>query len=214
MERNTDTISPAALEQALDRLPLSRVHWRVFFLCILMSFLDGFDLQMLALAVPLMSKEYGLPSEAFGPPLAAAIAGLGVGSMIFGAMGDRFGRRRMIVVAAPVIGFCTLGVLTAEAPGQLMVWRFLAGLGFGMVVPNALALVADFMPRHHRVFGMTCLMAGISVGAMAAGLVAPFLAGLAGWHGMFLGSGLIDQSQKITVAARATAEKKAFGHRS
>src|SRR5438046_10756957 len=77
----------------IDDRPLSAFQIRVICLCALVIGLDGFDAQALGFVAPALSKELHLAPGALGPVFGASLFGVMVGSLLFGALADYFGRK-------------------------------------------------------------------------------------------------------------------------
>jgi AAHS family 4-hydroxybenzoate transporter-like MFS transporter len=188
-------LAPTTLEQEVsDRLDagaIGGVQFRILGLCLLLAVLDGYDLASMGLAVPLMARDWGIAPGEFGAPLAAVWIGVAAGSMLLGWLGDRIGRKPVVVASAFAVGVLSLAVISSHNITILTVWRFLLGMAFGAGLPNIFALVADVVPSRRRMFCITLLTAATSIGGIAGGLAAPALSGLFGWEGIFLAGGLI-----------------------
>lgn len=178
------------IDEGIDESPLTRTHYMVFFLCFLLFLCYGYCLQALALAVPLLATEWQLPADGFGIALTAAVAGLGVMSIVAGSLGDRFGRRPFLILAALLIGIGCLGSAFSTGLTSLTLWRLLCGLGLGLSLPNGMALIADFVPTRRRVVAMTLLSGGVAIGTIIAGLLAPALIAAGGWKLLFIVGGI------------------------
>src|SRR5580698_143975 len=126
--------------------PLSALQIRIFLLCALIVLLDGYDLQAMGLAVPALSRQWHLAPSAFTIAQSASLLGLGLGSAFIAPLGDRLGRRPLLLGGMGIILITSLGATTASAPWQLAVWRFLVGLGLGVCQSNASALTAEYAP--------------------------------------------------------------------
>src|ERR1700760_2421669 len=124
--------------------PLSALQFRVFLLCALIVLLDGYDLQVMGLAVPALSKAWQLAPNVFTLAQTASIVGLGIGSAFIAPCGDRLGRRPLLLGGLALILVTCLGAATATGPGQLAAWRLLVGLGLGVGQSNASALTAEY----------------------------------------------------------------------
>jgi len=152
---------------------------------------DGFDLNAMPLAVPHLIGEYDLEASSFSSVFAAVLIGLGAGAVLFGPMGDRLGRRVMIVVPCFAIGVATLITATATTITTFLVWRFVTGLALGACLPNVSALSAELAPPGKRATVMALVSAGIAVGAMSAGVLAPEIVAAGGWRGLFIVPGVL-----------------------
>lgn len=163
----------------------------VFLLCSLTVFLDGFDVQAMALAVPALSQSWRLPPPAFSSALATGILGLGVGAAFIAPFGDRFGRRPVLIACTALLGLSSLATITATSVTALASLRFLTGIALGACQGNATALMADFAPPARRAWLLTLMGCNVAIGALAAGFFAPWLIGGLGWQGLFIVGGIL-----------------------
>lgn len=101
--------------------------------------------------------------------------GWATGGMIFGSVGDRFGRARTLTLTVLLYSFCT--GLSAFSVGWIdfAVYRFLTGLGVGGVFGLAVTLVADTLPPRSRTGALGMLQALSAVGNIGAGLAYLFV---------------------------------------
>ncbi|HEX2128151.1 MAG TPA: MFS transporter [Solirubrobacterales bacterium] len=103
-----------------------------------------------------------------------------------GKLGDRLGRRPVLVVGLLAFALASLGAALAPNLGLLIVFRILQAVTGGLVFPNALALIRDVMPESRR--GASFGMLGAAIGFAAA--VGPALGGallaLGSWRAIFL----------------------------
>jgi AAHS family 4-hydroxybenzoate transporter-like MFS transporter len=150
---------------------------------------DGFDNQLLAIALlPLMS-EWGVPRAAFASILASGMVGMMVGGAIGGLVGDRIGRRGALIGSVALFGALTALVSVVDDLATLGVLRFLTGIGLGGAMPNSAALASEYVPARQRAFAVTLTIMCISVGGTLAGLVGAQLLPLVGWRVLFLVGG-------------------------
>jgi len=174
----------------LDEQPMSPLQISVVVLCGLTIFLDGYDIQVMALAVPSLSREWGRPPSDFGWALSAAMIGLSVGSAGLAHLGDRWGRRTAVIAAMVLVGVTTACTALATSPGQFIIWRFLTGVGLGVCVPNLNAWTSEYAPVRRRSLAVVSMNAAIALGAFSAGFLAPPVIHLSGWRGIFLVGGI------------------------
>lgn len=169
---------------------MSKFQLKVIILCGIIAALDGFDTQSIAFVAPVISQEWGLESSAFGPIFGLGLLGMMIGSMLFGPLADRFGRKSMIVICLIIIGTFSLLTVSAASVTSLMVLRFLTGLGLGGAIPNILALTAEYSPK--RVFNttVTVMFCGFPLGAVIGGLTMSRIIPVYGWETVFYVGGL------------------------
>jgi MFS transporter, AAHS family, 4-hydroxybenzoate transporter len=192
-----------------ERLPL----WPIL-LCALAVFFDGYEAQMLAMAVPLLAKHLDVAPTAFAVASSASLLGMAVGALALAPLSDRFGRKPLLLTSLLLFGGGTLAALTIRSPGELAAWRLLAGCGLGAAVPVTIAMVSDWAPPARRVRVVTVMAMGFPVGASSAGLIAPLLTKPWGWQGLFVYGGVAPLVLAALIAAtvrepaRSVAQEK------
>jgi len=165
-------------------------------LIIVVSFLvilvDGFDITVIALAIPHLIRAWGVQDpSAFSWVLSASLAGMLFGAPLIGHFGDRHGRKTAIVVCYAIFGVFTLCAAWATSINQLLVLRFLAGIGIGGLLPNIVALNAEFAPRRLQAAAVSVSFAGITIGGSLPGPVAAYLVPSHGWQILFYLGGIV-----------------------
>jgi MFS transporter, AAHS family, 4-hydroxybenzoate transporter len=158
---------------------------RTIALCALASLLDGYDIQALGLSIPGMAKDFGMAPTALTFAVTASLIGMALGAITLGPLGDRFGRKPMLIAFLMLIGVTTLGAITATGPVTLAIWRFGSGLGMGAIIPVAIAIVAEAAPEKSRTALITMMIACSPIGSFVAGFAAPLIEPNFGWRGIF-----------------------------
>ncbi|MEP9321034.1 MFS transporter [Pseudomonas sp. LABIM340] len=179
------------IPDVIDHAALSSFQWRVFVLCFLVAIFDGFDTQAIAYTGPAIIETLQLSTGGLAPILSAGIVGMALGAMALGLFGDRFGRRPTVMGAVALFALATLATAFASSAEQILVLRFLAGLGMGGATPVLLALASEYGPARLRGAIVTGILLGLPAGAMLGGLLAAQLMPLIGWQGIFLAGGLL-----------------------
>jgi MFS transporter, AAHS family, 4-hydroxybenzoate transporter len=172
--------------QRVGRFAWNLLGW--MFLCML---IDGFDFAGISFVIPAMAREWHVEVGSFGSVLGIGVFGLMVGSIIFGWLGDRIGRKRTIILGCWLFGGFTLASIWAPSVIVLMWLRFLSGVGLYAAVPNAIVLVSEFAPRRLRATWVVLMFTGFTVGAVMAGLAAASLIPHFGWQAMFVVGGVL-----------------------
>lgn len=179
------------ISRLVDTTRLRPFHLWLAFWCLLAMMADGFDLLNASIAGPALIKQWGISRASLGPVFSASLVGFFVGAPFFGYMGDRFGRRVAIIFSLFFIGVTTLACAWATELQQLLWLRFLSGLGLGGVLPNVIALNAEFTPKRLRATMMVVMSMGISLGAAVPGIVGVTLMPTYGWPVIFVVGGII-----------------------
>src|SRR6201994_4985647 len=111
-----ETVS--ATETALENQRIGGLQLRVAALCTLVQICDGYDLNSVAWAVPSLIREWHLPPSMFTIAFMWSSIGIMVGALIAGPIGDRHGRRPLLIAALTIFG---LASLLSAAAGSLPV---------------------------------------------------------------------------------------------
>jgi AAHS family 4-hydroxybenzoate transporter-like MFS transporter len=162
----------------------------VYVLCGLCLIMDGFDVQSWGYVAPSLFAEWGIPS-AVGRVASFTLTGVLIGSLLLSMLADKIGRRPVLIGAT--LYFSALTLITARVTSleQLLIVRFIAGLGLGAIMPNAVALVGEYSPRRSRVMAMLVVSNGFTIGAALAGFIATYLIPRFGWRSVFYFGGTV-----------------------
>jgi AAHS family 4-hydroxybenzoate transporter-like MFS transporter len=196
------------LAAVIDRSRMGRVQILVTALCAAALFIDGYDIQVMALAVPALAKGWSLPPASFGLALSAVVIGISVGSGLIGPLGDRFGRRTMLLWTMVAIGIATACTALAASPNQFVAWRLLTGLALGAGIPSCAAMTSEYAPLSQRSFVMGLMNVTSPIGAFCAGFIAPPVLEAFGWRGTFLIGGAAPLLIAVVVALTAPESLK------
>jgi AAHS family 4-hydroxybenzoate transporter-like MFS transporter len=152
---------------------------------------DGYGIFAAAFAAPELVKEWHVAPSALGPFLTASVVGLLFGAPLLGYFGDRFGRKKAIILGTLIFAGFTLLATPATSLHQLMVLRFVVGLGLGGVIPNVIALNAEFAPKRLRAAFIIITQFGIPAGQALGGMVSGLWVPAHGWRVLFLLGGVV-----------------------
>ncbi|WP_454838138.1 MFS transporter [Pseudomonas mohnii] len=180
-----------SIPELIDSTRFSAFQWRVFGLCFVVAILDGFDTQAIAFTGPSIIQAFGLGAGALAPILTAGIVGMVLGAMALGLMGDKFGRRPTIIGSVALFGIASLATAFAQTMEQILVLRFIAGLGMGGATPVVLSLAAEYGSAKRRGTIMTTVLLGLPAGAILGGLLAAKMLPSIGWQGIFAVGGIV-----------------------
>ena len=175
----------------MDDSPFTALHWRAFVLCMACLVMDGFDVQALGYTAPSIVREWGVPNAALGPVFAAANFGVLLGALLISMLADRIGRRPVIVTAALAVGVLTLLTARVTSVPQLLIMRFLTGIGLGTIVSNASSLVGEYGSKRMRARLIMYSGVGFTGGAAFGGFVATALMPAYGWQSVFYFGGAV-----------------------
>ncbi|MGO9571659.1 MAG: MFS transporter [Desulfomonilaceae bacterium] len=179
-----------SVREVFDTTPFTSYQIGICSLCFLVVFLDGFDLTMIGVALPKIAETLKTSPAALGLAVSAGLVGPLVGAIILGMLADRWGRKLMLLISALIFGVFTLVTAWITSVEQLALFRFLAGVGLGGAIPNALAFGCEYAPSRMRATLTTTMWAGMAVGALIMGLSAAYLIPHYGWQSLFIVGGI------------------------
>jgi putative MFS transporter len=206
---NYGTITPP------EDIPLTRYHWVQILLVGVALIIDVMKAASLGFVTPGMRVEYGLNGPQIAVLPVVALMGTTVGSFIWGALADIYGRRASILLAAVMfVGTSICGAMPSFEWNIFMC--FLMGLAAGGMLPVANALLAEILPTKHRGWCLV-LLGGIGTvgGYYATSELSAILQPWFGWRIMWLlgfptGLILIGLSPLLPESARFLLEKGRF----
>jgi len=179
------------VQSFINQQPLSRYQWRVVLLCFLIVFLDGLDTAAMGFIAPALSQEWGIDRASLGPVMSAALIGMVFGALGSGPLADRFGRKGVLVGAVLVFGGFSLASAYATNVDQLLVLRFLTGLGLGAGMPNATTLLSEYTPERLKSLLVTSMFCGFNLGMAGGGFISAKMIPAYGWHSLLVVGGVL-----------------------
>jgi AAHS family 4-hydroxybenzoate transporter-like MFS transporter len=176
-------------------------QWGVLAMVLAALVIDGIDTQLLALVAPLIMAEWGVDKASFGAAMSAALFGMAIGAGAGGWLGDRLGRKAVLVGATVLFGCGTVAVGVAGSLPVLVALRLASGLGFGALAPNGAALVSEWLPMRVRPRAMALLSITIPLGGLIGGSAVLTLLPALGWRGCFMlcGAGTLAMAAAMLV---------------
>jgi MFS transporter, putative metabolite:H+ symporter len=197
--------TPGDIAARLDRLPASRTVWRIILLISLGSVFEFYDLFFTAYTAPgmiqtglftpqslgIFASLKSIQVAGFGTFVFSTFAGLWVGVVALGHAADRFGRKSVFTGSLMWYMTCT-AIMAFQQTGQLLnLWRFIAGVGFGVQLVTIDTYIVELMPRklRGRAFSLNQFISFciVPVVALLAWLLVPLKPfGFDGWRWVVL----------------------------
>lgn len=172
----------------LDKLatqPMRPFQNRIVVLCIILAFVDGFEVLVAAFTASAVSKAFGLDPVQIGYFLSAGTFGMGVGAIVISPLADRLGRRKHILLCLALIAVGMGGSALASSFTMLLVARAFAGLWIGALIPSLNILVSEYSSDEKRGQVMGLYGIGLPAGAASGGFITTFLIQAWGWRAPF-----------------------------
>lgn len=188
------------VSSVIDERKLGRFHVVLLIATFLTVLVDGYDISAAAFAAPALAKEWHLQRAQLGPLFSAGLFSGLFGPMIFGYIADKFGRKIATVIAVAFFGVFTLGTVWAQSLTELIVLRFIAGIGIAAVLSLVTALNNEFAPRRYRATMFILMFCGTTFGGGLGGFVVGQLMPTHGWQILFWIGGLVPLGVAVLLA--------------
>jgi len=182
---------PVNVTQVIDEGRFSAFQWQVAIWCGILATLDGFDNGAIGFVVPVIAPLWHVSPPDFKEVFAAGLFGLMIGALASGPIADRVGRKKVILVSTLIFGGFALATVWAQSLGQLYLLRFITGLGVGGLMPNAIALTAEYAPRRIRNTVTAIMFLGFALGAGGGGFVGASVIPSYCWQALFVIGGTV-----------------------
>ena len=169
-----------------DGVPLNRAHWTLALVLVAALAVDVMKPATLGFVMPGMTAEYAISRESGAFLVLVALTGTTLGSVIWGRIGDSFGRRAAILLSALMfMGTAICGAMPSF--GWNLAMCFLMGASAGGLLPIAFTLMAETIPAAHRGWLLVALGGiGTSAGYLLAAGAAALLEPLFSWRVLWL----------------------------
>jgi AAHS family 4-hydroxybenzoate transporter-like MFS transporter len=189
-EVGMEAVTSSSAEAALENQRIGGLQIRVAMLCGLVQVCDGYDLNAIAWAVPSLIKAWQLPPPAFTIAFLWSSIGIMVGALSAGPIGDRFGRKPLLLASLTIFGVASLLSAFAGSLGVLSLLRFFTGLGIGGGFSGAASLTGDYTPQRRRALMIMASFTGAPLGGFVGGQIVALLLPYFGWQAIFILGGI------------------------
>lgn len=179
------TARPFDVSAFLDREAIGLHRLFIFGLCTLVMVVDGYDVFVVGYVVPALAKSFGVSPHEITSVFVLQTIALGLGAYAVAPFADWIGRRKLVLICTALFGLLTILCTRATSVAELSMYRFMASLFFGGVVPNLVAIASEYGAQRHRANLVMILFIGYTVGAGGGGYLAALVVSHYGWQGAF-----------------------------
>lgn len=169
----------------IDDSKFNRFHASLLFWCGLIIVFDGFDLVIYGSVLPMLMEEWSLNAKQAGTLGSVALLGMMIGALIFGPLADKLGRKMVVLLCVALFSLFTGLNGLSSGPVEFGIYRFIAGLGLGGVMPNTVALITEYSPRSLKSTLVSIMFSGYAIGGVMAAGLAILMLGQFGWRSVF-----------------------------
>ena len=181
--------SPTDIAEIIENQKLTWFVVSLVLVSWVVTFFDGFDMNVIAFVAPDISASLHLSRVMMGKVFSAGLLGTMIGGFIFGYVGDRIGRRPSVIFATVSFGILTLALANVVGYKSLLALRLADGIAIGGLLPLCWALNIEYVPRRYRSTVVTLIMLGYTFGNSFGGPLTIWLTPHYGWRSVFIFGG-------------------------
>jgi MFS transporter, AAHS family, 3-hydroxyphenylpropionic acid transporter len=160
-------------------------------ICFFIALIEGIDLQSAGVAAAGVSAHFGLDKSSLGLFFSAAILGLLPGGLIGGRLGDRIGRKKILIIAVALFGLFSILTALVTSYSGLLFARFMTGVGLGAALPNLVALASESVSDKARGRAISLMYCGMPIGGVVVSLLASTALAATNWKVIFYVGGVL-----------------------
>jgi SP family galactose:H+ symporter-like MFS transporter len=147
--------------------------------------LFGYDTGVISGAILFVKQAFNLSSTMQELVVSAVLIGAVIGAIVGGILADRFGRRRMIILAGIIFTLSAIGTALAPTVGALIAGRIIVGVAIGIASFISPMYMSEISPTKIRGSLVSINQLAVTIGIVIAYLVDYALSGMEGWRYMF-----------------------------
>ncbi|TWH46081.1 MFS transporter [Sporomusa sp. KB1] len=155
----------------LDRLPLCSVQWKLWLVHEICWILGSVGLGTATFVLASIGNEFTLTSTTKGLVASSTYLGMFFGASLSGYLGDKFGRKKMLVISIFIWSLASLGLAWSPNITAFWVFRFFLGLGMGAQFPMTQSMLSELFPANSRGRAICLMEGGFPLACILAGLI-------------------------------------------
>ena len=159
----------------MDRLPMSKPHYYLLLIGGLGYTFDGMDSAVVAFLMPSVRDVFGLSQAQLGVVGSSAPIGFLLGALLSGYLGDKIGRKAVMMYALAVYAIASLLAAVSWNFESFLIFRIIAGAGAGAESVIIAPFLSEFVPKHRRGWFVGALSGFFSFGFVGAALIGRFV---------------------------------------
>ncbi|OWF42245.1 putative transporter SVOPL [Mizuhopecten yessoensis] len=169
------------VQEAIDSLGLGPFQLKLFVICGLFTAADAMEMMLLAVLSPVLRCEWQLEKYQVALITTVVFIGMGITAPIWGAMGDKFGRRTTLYMVSLWIGY--FGLLTTFSPSYIWILILRSLVGGGLAgSPQSFAILTEYLPSKHRAKLLNLTQISWAMGTSFEIIVAAIVLPSLGWR--------------------------------
>jgi MFS transporter, putative metabolite:H+ symporter len=183
---NAPPLSEQTIAARLERLPYSGWHITITAILGVAIFFDSFDSLAIAYVLPVLVRDWHIAPHSIGLLISSANFGQALGALTFGWIAERIGRVSTARIAIAIFAVMSLACAATSSYDQLIVCRFLQGIGLGGEIPVASTYISEILRADRRGGRFLTYQIIFPVGLLMSGVVGATVVPRFGWQWMFI----------------------------
>lgn len=159
----------------MDRMPISKPHYKLALIGGLGLLFDGMDGALVSYILPVITPLWQLQGAQTGLIGSSLLIGILVGSLAAGVVGDRLGRRKVMMYALALYAVATLAAAASQNWEMFFTFRVIAGIGIGAEAAIIPTFISEFIPASKRGLFVGSVAGFFSLGYVSAALLGTFI---------------------------------------
>ena len=174
----------------LERMPFSGWHVNLRLVVGMATLFNALDATAIAYVIPVLVPKWHTPPQMIGFLLATGFIGQIIGTVVFGSLADRVGRRVSLIASIGLFSVMSFACAGAWSYVSLFTFRFIQGIGLGGEMPIAASYITEFGRAKGRGRFVLLYATLYSVGLLVTSILGYFIVPRWGWQWMFIIGGL------------------------
>jgi len=195
----SQTTSHNSLTDLIGETPMSAFQVLVVIMCFILNMNDGIDVLVVSYTGSEIMSEWGLTKALQGYIFSSGLAGMTLGCLFIAPIADRIGRRKLFIFAIALESIAMILSSLVTGYYQLLVLRFLAGLGIGGLLPTMAAVASEISNNRRKDLAVGFVQAGWPIGAILMGFYTAWIVPQFGWRSAYLSAGVISAVMLVMV---------------
>lgn len=166
--------------------PLGPIHYRIVGLCFAAWIFDFYDLILYSFLLVPIARDLHLSKTDSSLALGLSFAMTAAGGVIFGFIGDRFGRKPTIIASVLIYSIGTTLCAASNTLLHLLLFRSFTGIGIGGEWSAGQSLIAESVPPQRRARYAAYVQVGAPLGALLAAWAGGHIEPIIGWRAVFI----------------------------
>jgi MFS transporter, putative metabolite:H+ symporter len=176
--------------ERLERLPFTKWHWGIIGIALLIWLTEAIDIGLTGATIPSLKSYFHLVGAEIGAIASLSTLGIIISLFFSGVAIDYFGKRKTLIIGMFLFGLTTSLTAFSTNIATVILLRFLAGIGMGMVFTIPYQMVAELVPAKYRGYSIGSINAVLNLGYFVNLVVAAAVIPSFGWRPMYLFGGV------------------------